>query len=93
MMTNYSFNSIKLNFGSTELSFLFFLKIIFFILFILLNIGLIYSEYLDKKQKSTNNSPARSHLQAGISPELRRISGQFLAGIGGAASVIAIKNE
>ena len=42
-----SLNQIWVCVGITEFSFLTFLKILFFILFLLVNLGLLYSEYLD----------------------------------------------
>ena len=71
------------------ISFLGFLKILFLIIFILLNIGLLYSESLDAKHKNKDIS----HMKSGISPELKKLATYFISGVTIYASYIAIKNE
>jgi len=77
--------------GTIDVSFLCFFKIIVLIFFILLNIGLIYTEYLQTKHK--NRDYAQSHLKSGITPELKKIASNLIVGLGIFASGIAIKNE
>jgi hypothetical protein len=54
----------------------------------LLNISLVYIEYLDKQAKKDN-----THLQTGMHPTIQNAAKGFIMGIGGVASYIAIKNE
>jgi hypothetical protein len=77
--------------GVTDFSFLLCLKLIFFIIFILLNIVLLYIEYLDRKYN--NKYYPDSHLKAGLSPELQKIAKQVIVGVGILSGAITIKNE
>ena len=92
---NFSLNSIWSSLGITDLRFLSFLQIIFFIIFIFLNIVLLYIEYLNKNSKKTGNS---EYLQSGpvsseIVPHIRRYSTYFIAGISALSGIITLKNE
>jgi len=73
-----SLNSIWFSLGVTDFSFLLCLKLIFFIIFILLNIVLLYIEYLDRKYN--NKYYPDSHLKAGLSPELQKFAKQVIVG-------------
>jgi hypothetical protein len=86
-----SLNSFWSSLGVTELSFLAFLKIIFFIILIILNIGLLYCEFknIDHIQKS--GSP--KYLQTTTSTELKKIAVGLISTIGGIASIITIKDD
>lgn len=87
-----SLNQIWVCVGITEFSFLTFLKILFFILFLLVNLGLLYSEYLDNINKDNSNyvlDPQKN----GIGSELKKIGGLFLATASGYSARITIKNE
>lgn len=64
--------------GLTDFSFLFCLKVIFFILFIIVNICLLYCEYQDRKY----NNKYASHLKSGILPELKKIAKDFVYATG-----------
>jgi phage-related protein len=75
-----SLNSIWVSLGITDLSFLFSVKIIFFIVFVLLNICLFYIENLNTEYKNKNNP--ESHLKSGISPEVKKIGKRVLIGVG-----------
>lgn len=77
--------------GITDFSLIFCLKLIFFIIFIFLNICLFYTEYLDRK--FTNIKNPDTHLKSGLTPELQRIAKNVLAGIGLISGFITIKNE
>jgi hypothetical protein len=83
----FSFNSVWLSIGYSEYSFLFCLKILFFIVFILLNFGLIYLEYLEKKY--INNRP----LKAGIAPDLKRLASQVAVALGTISGIITVNFE
>lgn len=86
----FSFNSVWLSIGYSEYSFLFCLKILFFIVFILLNFGLIYLEYLEKKKKKyINNRP----LKAGIAPDLKRLASQVAVALGTISGIITVNFE
>jgi hypothetical protein len=93
-ISSCSLNSIWIGLGITEISFLRLLQLMFFVIFIVLNICLIYIEYLDKKSKIKDNS---EYLQSGSSnkfvPHLKRYSTYFLAGGAAFSSLISIKNE
>lgn len=94
-ISNCSLNSLWLGLGITDISFLRLLQIIFFAIFLVLNICLIYIEYLDKKSKIKDNS---KYLQSGPTPNsaiphLKRYSAYFLAGAAALSSMITIKNE
>lgn len=65
------------------------LKIIFFIFFILVNLGLLYSEYLDNKNKDNFDYV----LKNGIGSELKKIGGAFLLVASTYSTYITIKNE
>lgn len=84
-----NFNSILDSLGITELSFLGFVKIIFLIIFITLNLCLLYIESLDAKHTNKDIS----HMKSGMTPELKRLVKYFISGVGLYASYIAIKNE
>ena len=86
-------NTICVSIGLTEFSFLFCLKLIFFIIFIFLNICLLYTEYLDRKHTNININNPESCLKSGMSPELQKIAKKFVIGIGVIAALITIKNE
>ena len=88
---SYSLNSLWISLGITEFSFLFCLKVVFFILFIILNICLIYTEYLDIKYK--NKHYPDSHMKSGMTPELQRIAKQVIMTVGLISGFITIKNE
>ena len=79
-------NNIFAWFGLMEFSFLKFLKIIFIILFILLNIGLLYFEYLNNK----NNIVV---IKNGISNDIKKIASGILAAASGYSAYITITND
>ena len=88
-------NSFWSEYSPTDLSFLRWIQIIFFFIYIVLNIWLIYIEYLDKKTQNKDNS---KYLQSGsgnpqILPHVRRYSSYILAGIAALSSIITVKNE
>jgi hypothetical protein len=76
--------------GLTEFSILSCLKLIFFLIFIFLNIFLFYTESLDRKYKNIN---LESHLQSGLGPEFIKLSHRAVLVIGVLSSIITIKNE
>jgi hypothetical protein len=91
-MTIFNFISLKalgVNMDFTDFKILGYLNIFFLILFVLLNIGLLYTEYLDRKY---NNIESQQYLKSGL-PELKKIAKQFVIGIGIVSGVITIKNE
>ena len=77
---NWNWNSLDI----TELSFVGFLKIIFFIFFIILNICLLYSEYLDKKYNYKDNSGSHCYMQSGTGAggrgavDLKKVASYFI---------------
>jgi len=73
----------------THLSFLFCLKLIFITLFILLNIFLLYIEFLDRKY---NTNTTNTHLESGI-PELRKVLKDMIVILSITSSVITVNNE
>lgn len=83
----YIWNSL----GFTEFSFLFCLKIIFFLIFMFLNIWLYYTESLNRKQTDITNPD--THMQSSIVPQLKRIAQQTIVGIGFLSAAITVKNE
>jgi len=87
----FSLKNFGFSLGITNFSFIFCLKVIFFIIFIILNICLIYTEYLDRKY--TNIKNPESHLKSGLTPELQRIAKKVIVGIGLLSGLITIKNE
>jgi len=89
MVNNFSLNSIWISMGFTDFSFLFCLKIIFLIIFILLNIGLLYIEYLDRKHSNNSDAPLKSR----VSKDLKRIATQTIIAVGLLSSTITLKNE
>lgn len=92
-ISSSSLNSIWSGLGIMDLSFLRWLQIIFFFIFIFLNIFLIYLEYLDKKSKNKENPKYLLSGASNIIPQVRRYTSYFLAGIGALSSIISIKNE
>jgi len=83
-ISSSSLNSIWSWLGITDISFLRWLQIIFFLIIIILNIWLVYLEYLDKKSKIKDNSEL---------PHIRRYYSYFLAGIAVLYSIIMVKNK
>lgn len=77
--------------GISGFTFIGLLQIIFFIIFVLLNIGLLYLEYLDRKHTNKDNS--ESYLKSGMSPELQKIAKHFIVSVVILSSVITVKNE
>lgn len=79
----------------TNISFIGSLKIIFFIFFVLLNIGLLYYEYLENKNKEKQGSETHTYKHAGPghTMEYKRIATNFFAAVGLLSSYITIKNE
>ena len=86
-----SLNTLWISLGLTGFSFLSCLKIIFFLIFIFLNIFLFYIESLDRKYKNINNP--ESHLKSSPVPELIKISNSVIIGIGVLSGIITIRNE
>jgi len=84
-----SLNSIWISMGLTEFSFLFCLKVAFFLVFLSLNICLFYIEFIKNKKINTPDS----HLKATMIPEYKQIASQFAIGLGIISSIIAVKNE
>jgi hypothetical protein len=83
------------NLGITDFSFIHVLQIIFFVIFIILNICLVYIGYKNKKS-SIKNKP--EFLLSGpssnsIAPILRTYTGYFLASITALSGLITVKNE
>jgi hypothetical protein len=78
--------------GLTEFSFLFCLKLIFFIIFIFLNICIIYTAYLDRKYTNINN-PEPYLKSSSMTPELKKFATQAVVGMGILSGLITIKNE
>ena len=96
-----SLNSIWISMGITEFSFFFLFLINVFNIIFLLNIFLVYIEYLDRKWQHTNNynsdtdkvvQKTSMHLKSGM-PELKAVIRQIIIGIGMVGSGITIKNE
>lgn len=83
-----SLNQFWTSLGITEFSFLAFLKIIFLILFLLLNIGLLYCEYLNNKSKINNGI-----MNNGVGGDVRKILAVFTGAGAAYASWLKIKNE
>jgi hypothetical protein len=75
--------------GVTEFSFLFCLKVAFFIAFISLNVFLFYIEFIENKKINNHDS----HMKSGLVVDYKRIASQFAMGIGVVSSIIAVKNE
>lgn len=91
MSINYlSLNQLWNCIGITEFSFLNFLKIIFFITFILVNLSLLYLEYLDREN---NNYDNENVMQKGIGVEFKKICSALVTGIGVYSALLTIKNE
>lgn len=89
-----SLNSIWSSIGLTDWTFVSFLKVIFFILFIILNIALWYLEYLDLTYKNKLESP--QYMESKPSPNIEHIKKAvaiFAASAGLYSSYITIKNE
>ncbi len=74
--------------GITYFSILGFFKIIFLILFLLINLGLLYSEYLENKNKDNPN-----YIKNGIGSELKKIATTFISAASLYSAFITIKNE
>lgn len=70
-----------------NLKFLSLLKIVFLILFLLINFCLIYFEYLENKNNKSN------YLQQGIGDQIKKIWGTAVTGVGLYASYLTIKSE
>jgi len=87
-MKIFNLNQLWYNLGLTEFSFLVFFKIIFLILFILLNLGLLYSEHLDNKNKENFK-----YLKCGVSGEVKKILGSFLTAATAYSTYITIRND
>lgn len=75
--------------GISDIRLLSFLKIILLILFLLVNLGLWYSEYLDNKIKSEK----LVFLKSGIGLDLKRVAKTFIGAAAAYSSYIAIINE
>jgi hypothetical protein len=58
------------------------------IFFILLNIFLLYVEYL-----ANINKPEPKYRKTGASDQIKKIAGYLLAGLGGASGYVTLKNE
>jgi hypothetical protein len=75
----------------SEFSYSGILKINFLIIFVLLNIGLLYTEYLDIKYYSRHNTD-KSILKAGLAPAeirlLKNYGGYFVGALGLISSII-----
>jgi hypothetical protein len=84
----FNLNQLGYNLSLTEFSFLTFLKIIFVILFILLNLGLLYSEYLDNKNKEKSE-----YLKCGASGDTKIILNLLILAAGSYSAYITIINE
>ena len=80
-------NNILSNFCNTDLSFLRIFNVIFFILIIILNLGLLYSEYLDFKNKKND------YVTAGVGNDIKKLSSILVAMISGVYGIITIKKE
>jgi hypothetical protein len=91
-----SLNSIWNGLGITEISFFRFVQLIFFTIFIVLNIWLIYNEYLKKRSKIKDQSDLK-YLQSGstsnLVPQLKKVTTYFLGGLGALSGYITIKNK
>lgn len=84
-----SLNQIWACLGITDLSFLAFFKISFTIFFILINLGLLYSEFLDNK----NNIGPEPFIKMGVGSELKKIGYVFIASVSAYATYFTIKSE
>ena len=84
-----SLNQIWACLGITDLSFFTFFKISFTILFILINFGLLYSEYLDNK----NNTGPDKFIKMGVGSELKKIGTSFIVSASVYATNLTIKSE
>lgn len=88
----FSLNSIWDSIGISNLSFLGFLKRIFLIIFIILNICFLYLEYLDILSKNKSKSSTQ-YMESGVAVELRRIAAGVVVGIGLYSGYITIRND
>lgn len=86
-------NTLWSNLGLTDFSFIGFLKRILFIILILLHLCLLYYEILIKEQKEKENLETLSHVQAGISPEIKKIATYIVGSVSLYASLITIKDS
>jgi hypothetical protein len=66
-----------------------FLKIAFFIIFIFLNIFLVYCEYKNIEIKSKINSDSPYYMQSGVA-EIKKVGGFFVTALGTAASLLSL---
>lgn len=90
-MTKFlSLNQLWNCIGITEFSFLNFLKIIFFITFILVNLSLLYLEYLDRENNNYDNDNV---MQKGAGGDFKKICSVLVTGIGVYSALLTIKNE
>ena len=89
-MNLFNYNSNFSYLGITDLNFMGFLKIIFFILFIILNISLLYCEFKNLEKKNSSESP--EYMQSSA-PELKKIATYFLGGLSAAANFITINDH
>jgi hypothetical protein len=88
----FNLNQVWIYIGITEFSFLNFLKIIFFIAFLLVNLSLLYLEYLDKKNNN-NNKEKTMVMQKGMGAEVKKICTSLITGLGVYSAILTIKNE
>jgi hypothetical protein len=82
--------------GISEYSYSGILKIIFLIIFVLLNIGLLYTEYLDIKYYRRPNTD-KSILKSGMAPTeirlLKNYGGYFVGALGLISSRITVMDK
>jgi hypothetical protein len=91
-MTNFfSLNDIWKGLGITDFSFLAFLKIIFLIFFILVNITLFYFEFLENENKS--QSDLIYYKENGFGATSKKILSGFVVVAGGYSSYLTIRDE
>jgi len=89
---SYNFNSIFSCLEISEISLLRKLQIIFFVLFVILNMCLIFIEYLEQKSKKDKPKYLKSGSGNMVS-HLKKYSTYFFVGVGALSSLITIKNE
>lgn len=92
MVKIFSLSSIWDSIGISNLSCLGFLKVVFLVIIVVLNIGLLYLESLEIKSKSTDKTP---YMQSGsgTGSRLKRIAGQVSFCIGVYSGYITIRND
>ena len=87
--TILNLDSLCNSFGITELSFIACIKIILLILFVILNICLVYSEYMDNKTKNTSSN----YIRCGIGDDIKKIGNMLVVTASAYASYITVRDD